>query len=162
MREGSGFLSLGGDGSGVLTETGMVELSQRKTGVYKGGKGRKGVPGSSTCWMEDKREQAVHLQEMKSCVVWLGHGGRVTENEAGQWPDPDRTWEPAKESGFDPEQHGTIEEGIGLFCEGECSVLLEGSFLRDFTHRLCNLGNSQMWATWVQDALDLPLYLACV
>lgn len=47
IREGSGFLSLQGNGSGVFTDEGIAVVSEKRMGVYKGRKEMKGIPGSS-------------------------------------------------------------------------------------------------------------------
>lgn len=57
IREGSGFLSLEGDGSGVLTEEGMVEISKRITGVFKGTKGEEGHSGKQQVMRQSQENE---------------------------------------------------------------------------------------------------------
>lgn len=47
IREGSGFLSLQDNGSGVFTDEGIVVVSEKRAEVSKGRKETKGIPGSS-------------------------------------------------------------------------------------------------------------------
>lgn len=56
IREGSGFLCSQGSGSGVFTDEGMAEVSEKRTGVYKGRKETKGILGSSRCRSRESKE----------------------------------------------------------------------------------------------------------
>ena len=67
IREGSGFLPLQGNGSAVFIAKGMAVVSEKRTGVYKGRKETKGIPGEAGAEAK-KTEQTVTLREL--VAVW--------------------------------------------------------------------------------------------
>lgn len=96
-----------------------------------------------------------------SSVVWLGRGGRATENEAGDGGG----------AGLG-QRRRALQKSLDLILQAAqghgrgnrfvlYSALLGGSFLMEFMHLLCNLGKSEIVSYLrVRFMFDLPLYLA--
>lgn len=69
IGEGSGFLYLQGNGSGIFTDEGIVVVSEKRMEVYKGRKKMKGILGSSRHQSKGKKARS-HREGTLSSVVW--------------------------------------------------------------------------------------------